>query len=63
MIVFITGEAILEPLKEAVPDCFVMRKPIDADLLVELLGCFHSKTGYGSTMRKQMDDRAGPSNM
>jgi DNA-binding NtrC family response regulator len=37
MIVFITGEAILEPLKEAVPDCFVMRKPVDPALLLELL--------------------------
>ena len=63
MIVFVTGEAILEPLKEAVPDCFVMRKPIDADLLLELLECFDSKTAYGSTMGKQMDNRAGPGNM
>lgn len=63
MIVFITAESILEPLKMAVPDCFVMRKPIDADLLLELLECFDSKTGYGSKMGKQMDDRAGPGNM
>jgi DNA-binding NtrC family response regulator len=63
MIVFLTGEAIIEPLKKMVPDCFVMRKPVDADLLLELLECFDSKTGYGSAMGKRMDDRAGPSNM
>jgi DNA-binding response OmpR family regulator len=63
MIVFVTGEAIIEPLKKVVPDCFVMRKPIDADLLLELLECFDSKTGYGSTLGEQMDDRAGPGNI
>ncbi|MBC8108643.1 MAG: response regulator [Anaerolineae bacterium] len=63
MIVFVTGEAILEPLKEAVPDCFVIRKPVDAHLLLELLECFSSDTGYSSPMKKMMDDRAGPSNM
>lgn len=63
MIVFITGESLLEPLKEAVPDCFVMRKPIDADLLMELLQCFDSKAGYGSAMGRQMDDQAGPGTM
>jgi hypothetical protein len=62
MIVFVTGEAILEPLKEAMPDCFVMRKPIDIHLLLELLKCFDSKTGYSSTMEK-MDGRAGPAKM
>src|SRR5665213_2387165 len=39
MIVFLTAEAILEPLKNAVPDSFVMRKPIDIDLLLHLLKC------------------------
>ena len=63
MIVFVTGEAILEPLKEAVPDCFVIRKPVDARLLLELLECFSSGTGYGSPMGKSMEERAGPGNM
>jgi two-component system, response regulator, stage 0 sporulation protein F len=63
MIVFINGEAILEPLKEAVPDCFVMRKPVDFALLIELLECFHSKAGYGSKMEKEMDDKAVSGNM
>ena len=63
MIVFITGEALLEPLKAAVPDCFVMRKPVDSAVLLELLECFCSDAGYSSPMRKSMDDRAGPSNM
>ena len=63
MIVFITGEAVLEPLKEAVPDCFVIRKPVDCHVLLELLECFNSKTGYRSAMGPHMDDRAGPDNM
>ena len=63
MIVFITGEAILEPLKEAVSDCFVMRKPVDADLLLGLVECFESKKGYGSQMGEHMDDKAGPHTM
>jgi DNA-binding response OmpR family regulator len=63
MIVFITGEALLQPLKEKVPDCFVMRKPVDIDLLLELLECFNSKTGYHSKMETVMDGKAGPGNM
>ena len=47
MIGFITGEAILAPLKEAVPGCFVMRKPIGPPLLLELLESFASSAGYG----------------
>ena len=62
MIVLLTGEAILEPLKQAVPDCFVMRKPIDAHLLLELLNCFCSE-GYGSAMGKHLADKAGPGSM
>ena len=63
MIVFVTGEELLEPLKAAVPDCFVMRKPIDAAVLLELLACFNSDAGYASPMRKATDDRARPGNM
>ena len=63
MIVFVTAEAILEPLKAAVPDCFVIRKPLDAQVLLELLACFTSSTGYSSPMKKSMDERAGPGNM
>ena len=37
MIVFVTGEASITPLKDAVPDCFVIRKPIDPAVLLELL--------------------------
>ncbi len=58
MIVFITGEALVEPLKEAVPDCFVLRKPVDAAVLLELLNCFKSDAGCESPMPKSMDDRA-----
>jgi DNA-binding NtrC family response regulator len=47
IIVFITGEVMLEPLKEAVADCFVMRKPIDSAVLFKLLECCHSKDGHG----------------
>ena len=39
MIVFVTGEARIDPLKSAVPDCFVLRKPIDVSVLLELLEC------------------------
>ena len=63
MIVFITGEALLEPLKAAVPDCFVLRKPIDAAVLLELLACFESQANYESPMRKSLVGRAGPGNM
>src|SRR5688572_24428836 len=28
MIVFVTGESLIGPLKQAVPDCFVLRKPV-----------------------------------
>jgi DNA-binding response OmpR family regulator len=45
MIVFITGEPLVDALKVAVPDCFVLRKPIDAAVLLELLACFCSDTG------------------
>jgi DNA-binding NtrC family response regulator len=63
MIVFVTGEAIIDPLKEAVPDCFVIRKPIDVAVLLELLECFCSETGYASPLRKAMEDRARPGNL
>ena len=63
MIVFVTGEAMIDPLKEAVPDCFVIRKPIDVSVLFELLACFTSDGGYGSPLRKETDDRARPGNM
>jgi len=39
MIVFVTGEHQIEPLKAAVSDCFVLRKPIDSAVLMELLTC------------------------
>lgn len=42
MIVFVTGEALITPLKDAIPDCFVIRKPIDPAVLLELLDCFCS---------------------
>jgi DNA-binding response OmpR family regulator len=63
MIVFVTGEELLEPLKAAVPDCFVLRKPVDAAVLLELLECFCAGGGYASPMRKEMDGRARPGNM
>ncbi len=63
MIVFVTGEALIDPLKSAVPDCFVLRKPIDGSVLLELLTCFNSDAAYASPMRKAMDDRARPGNM
>jgi DNA-binding response OmpR family regulator len=63
MIVFVTGEPLIDPLKAAVPDCFVMRKPIDVAVLLELLKCFNSDAGYRSPVRKEMDDRVRPGNM
>lgn len=57
MIVFLTGEALLEPLKASVPDCFVMRKPVDAAVLLELIACFCSDEGHRSPLRKTMEDR------
>jgi DNA-binding NtrC family response regulator len=63
MIVFVTGEALIDPLKEAVPDCFVIRKPINVAVLMELLECFCSDSRYASPMRKEMEDRARPSNL
>src|SRR5688572_19682478 len=48
MIVFVTGEALIDPLKAAVPDCFVLRKPIDVAVVLELLACFDSGGGYES---------------
>jgi DNA-binding response OmpR family regulator len=63
MIVFLTGEALVEPLKEKVPDCFVLRKPVDCAVLLELLTCFKSDTAYDSPMSKEADDRARPGNM
>jgi DNA-binding response OmpR family regulator len=63
MIVFVTGESLIEPLKAAVPDCFVMRKPIDAAVLLRLLECFCSDRGYAMPLRKEMVDRARPGNI
>jgi two-component system OmpR family response regulator len=63
MIVFVTAAAMLEPLKEKVPDCFVIRKPVDVGVLLKLLTCFNSKSGYSSPINKEMDDRAGPGSM
>ena len=63
MIVFVTGEALVDPLKDAVPDCFVLRTPIDAAVLLELLACFNSKAGYASPIREEIDDQARPGNM
>lgn len=63
MIVFISGEALVEPLKEAVPDCFVLRKPVDCAVLLELLRCFTSGTGYAPSPSEGMEDRARPDNM
>jgi DNA-binding response OmpR family regulator len=60
MIVFVTGEELLDPLKQAVPDCFVIRKPIDSAVLLELMRCSDSDKGYASPPRKEMDDLARP---
>ena len=49
---------VIHPLKEAVPDCFVLRKPVDAAVLLELLACFDSDGRYGSPMREMIEDRA-----
>jgi DNA-binding NtrC family response regulator len=62
MIVFITGECLVHPLKAAVPECFVLRKPFDVEVLRELLACFSSETGYRSPVPKEADRRAGPGN-
>ena len=58
MIVFVTGEDLIHPLKETVPDCFVLRKPVDAAVLLELLACFDSDGRYASPLREAIDDRA-----
>jgi DNA-binding response OmpR family regulator len=58
MIVFVTGESLIHPLKTAVPDCFVLRKPVDMAVLLELLACSNSKTGYGSPIRTELEDNA-----
>jgi DNA-binding NtrC family response regulator len=63
MIVFVTGEPLIDPLKAAVPDCFVIRKPMDVSVLLELLACFNSDKGYGSDLPGSMDDHARPGNM
>ena len=63
MIVFVTGESLVHPLKAAVPDCFVLRKPFDAAVLHELLSCFNSEEGYRSPLPDGMDGRAGPGNL
>ena len=59
MIVFITGESLVHPLKAAVPDCFVLRKPFDVEVLRELLACFDPETGYRPPVPKAADRRAG----
>jgi hypothetical protein len=51
MIVFVTGEQLIEPLKRAVPDCFVMRKPIDSAVLLQLMRCFDPDRGSSSPLR------------
>ncbi len=63
MILFVTGETLIDPLKEAVSDCYVIRKPIDVVELLELLKCFKSDAGYGSAIRKEIDDRDQPDKM
>ena len=60
MIVFITGEALVQPLKAAVPGCFVLRKPFDAEVLRELLACFSPETGFRPPVPKEVDRRARP---
>jgi DNA-binding response OmpR family regulator len=62
MIVFVTGESLIHPLKAAVPDCFVLRKPLDVAVLLELLACFNPETGY-RPVRKELEDRARPGNL
>ncbi len=62
MIVFITGESLVHPLKAAVPECFVLRKPFDVEVLRELLACFDSETGYRSPVPKEVARRAGRGN-
>jgi DNA-binding NtrC family response regulator len=63
MIVFVTGEAMIDPLWQAVPDCFVMRKPVDVAELLELLARFTSDGGYGAAVRKVTEGRARPGKM
>src|SRR5688500_14533228 len=58
MIVFVTGTDLIHPLKDAVPDCFVLRKPVYGAVLLELMACFDSDGHYGSPMRTAMEDRA-----
>ena len=57
MIVFVTGADPIHPLKETVPDCFVLRKPVDAAVLLKLLACVDSDARYGSPMSEATEDR------
>jgi DNA-binding NtrC family response regulator len=63
MIVFVTGEPLIDPLKAAVPDCFVLRQPVDPDVLLELLDCITSARRYNWPGGRERDDRARPGNM
>ena len=63
MIVFITGEPLVAALKVAVPGCFVIRKPIDVQVLLELLACLGADAGYGAALPMTMDDQAQPDQM
>ena len=63
MIVFVTGEALVDHLKVAVPDCFVIRKPIDIAVLLELLECFRGAKGYAATLPQGMTGHARPGNI
>ena len=63
MIVFVTGEDLLGPLKRAVPDCFVIRKPFDSAVLLELMRCSDSDGSGASSVLNGMDDRSRPGDM
>ena len=60
MIVFLTAELAMEPLKAAVPDCFVLRKPVDIAVLLELIECFCTEKGYTGRLSKEAGDQATP---
>lgn len=60
MIVFLTAEDRVEPLKDAVPDCFVLRKPVDIQMLLDLLRRHDAEDGLGSIRPRSMDDQDRP---
>ena len=59
MIVFVTGESLIDPLRAAIPGCFVLRKPFDAEVLRELLAGLTPEACNRPSAPEGMDDRPG----